>query len=174
MMRAAGCEIYLKEVSRKCVSFSSTGCVPPLCPTLSQPQCSLLVLVAVDVLFSEDVYQVRLVFLGMTLNPGRLHLASCFVVSTISFISLLHDQASKHHFHLLPLSLLHTHTHTHALSPSLYPPLSLISLSLSPSSLSTSSLSLPPITQYHVDDYITITILLLILMILQVVTSKLL
>ena len=60
--------IDLKGVRKKLVSFTSTGRVPRLCLFISQTQCSLSALAALLVLLSKDMYQVTVVFLGITLT----------------------------------------------------------------------------------------------------------
>ena len=82
-MRAAGRlhpDIDLKGVRRNLDPLLAQPMYPLFCPFLSQPQCSLSALVALLVILSEDVYQVRLVFLWMTLSPGGLHPAPCSLV----------------------------------------------------------------------------------------------
>ena len=80
-------EIDLKGVRRKLVSFTGIGRVSSLCTFLSQPQCLLSVLVALLVLLSGDVYQVYLVFLGMTLIAPLCWPQSCSTVWPCSSIT---------------------------------------------------------------------------------------
>ena len=86
-MRATGRlhpQIELKGVRKKIRDPSlEQDMYPSFCPFLSQPRCSLSALVALLVLLSEDVYQVRLVFLVMTLSPGRLRPAPCSLMVTM-------------------------------------------------------------------------------------------
>ena len=79
--------IDLKGVRRKLVSFTGIGCVPCLCPFLSQPQYSLSALVALPVLLHEDVYQVHLVFLEMTLTAPLWWPQSCSTMWPCSSIT---------------------------------------------------------------------------------------
>ena len=80
-------EIDLKGIRRKLISFTGIGCVPCLCPFLSQPQCSLSVLVALLVLLSEDMYQLYLVLLGMTLTAPLCWPQSCSTMWPCSSIT---------------------------------------------------------------------------------------
>ena len=80
-------EIDLKGIRRKLIPFTGIERVPCLCPFLSQPQCSLSVFVALLVLMSEDMYQVYLVFLGMTMTAPLCWPQNCSTMWPCSSIT---------------------------------------------------------------------------------------